>query len=759
MPEDNKVLVSEDVLSGLNEVANDLHPAEEPPHNREPKVNRNIFRRIILRVPVPWRRSHRSSSAQDNTESSVVPSSSDDVRYQPKGDLFRSSPYDTAERYSSTEPAPEKDPTLSGPDTGGKDINTAESVKPHSSAPDTTESTAMSSSLDDVRYQPKGDLFRSLPYDTAERYSPEKKPNDQRGAEFVSEVDTTLSGPDTGGKDINTAESAQQQENIQARQEGKPLPYPDAQGVKLPNSLKYELLTYQKERDRLIALRDDIGVSDEDRRKYEIRIGIIENNITRLKFPTPEERNQLSASSKESLRNDVREMKKYGPDELVKGMQNELDKEFKELDVFASSTLDTDEASKNILNKVMEYKLPLIGSTVKDYLISTSIGGSTGFVARTAVKSGVKVFLGIGATPVVTIGAGAVAGGVSSMAREYWLKMRKDTERSKRISELREQYKDRNRFKREIMVSIKAGDLERLGKAGLRGAVTGAIGGILGYEAADWMKDHIDLSSVLDNIKHHIPTGGSHDSSVSFTPKPDTTSIPTPDKTVTITDIPNHQGLGLTNHSTPIPTETPTPLSTPTLSPVGSPAESLTPTPVHPLSTGVLPSAHEGITSGHLGSTDITKPLVSPSTAPNLNGTSSLSRVASGHSLTSSPSATNISQGHVTGSENGAGSATTPSGEHFRIPENIVPKDGIIPLPPDSNPWDMTAKIGQQVLGRPLTPEETLKLTKAVASQSKISVSEWGINGPGFVDEHNLPPGYKLVINKKVLDVLMGFPK
>lgn len=71
-----------------------------------------------------------------------------------------------------------------------------------------------------------------------------------------------------------------------------------------------------------------------------------------------------------------------------------------------------------------------------------------------------------------------------------------------------------------------------------------------------------------------------------------------------------------------------------------------------------------------------------------------------------------------------------------------------------SNPWEASTDYLRQALGREPSNEEILSVTKAVARSSGISVPQWGISGPGFVSDRQLPVGFKLVFDDNVKSVI-----
>lgn len=81
----------------------------------------------------------------------------------------------------------------------------------------------------------------------------------------------------------------------------------------------------------------------------------------------------------------------------------------------------------------------------------------------------------------------------------------------------------------------------------------------------------------------------------------------------------------------------------------------------------------------------------------------------------------------------------------------------VIPLPPGSNPWVEVSKYGASYLGRPLTDQETLNITRELAKQSGIAVPGWDLKLG--MDHTKLPVGFKLIFNGPVKKLLEEMKK
>lgn len=114
--------------------------------------------------------------------------------------------------------------------------------------------------------------------------------------------------------------------------------------------------------------------------------------------------------------------------------------------------------------------------------------------------------------------------------------------------------------------------------------------------------------------------------------------------------------------------------------------------------------------------------------------------------IASSPDAPNT----LTSGALDAGQPGIAAPDLAKIPE-------MVPLPPGSNPWEMSSGFLREVLGREPTNAEILEVTKTLCRESNISVPGWGIEGE--VDHTKLPVGFKLVFNDNVRKVIGGIKK
>lgn len=373
------------------------------------------------------------------------------------------------------------------------------------------------------------------------------------------------------------------------------------------------------------------------------------------------------------------------------------------------------------LNSALNIKVPLTRKIARDLLLEGGAGAIAGVSVKTAVKTGLWA-LGTTSSLGIAAGIGAAGGAGAAVVKEI-IRIKKESVKEdyqKRMAEIREKHQDtRNAFKRELAVRWEAGQIQRVTLAGLRGGATGAIGGAIGFELAGvaW-GDAPVIGSLLAKAREItspliLPAGELTWDSEGNLIQPDAS-------TPSVSQVPEAPSVA-----------SPAPLTTPNIPPA---------------------MYNEGNWNlGHIGTDQaIPEQPPVPQTAP-----ASLDNSGTGvgpreedYIQPAVPDATQ--PGEAPGLVKPSGSPVAPapappvSPTESAVAAGIIPKDGIIPLPEGSNPWNMAKDIGDKVLDRPLNDSEVLKLTKALSMDSKISVDDWKISGEGFTHHRFLPPGFKL---------------
>lgn len=82
---------------------------------------------------------------------------------------------------------------------------------------------------------------------------------------------------------------------------------------------------------------------------------------------------------------------------------------------------------------------------------------------------------------------------------------------------------------------------------------------------------------------------------------------------------------------------------------------------------------------------------------------------------------------------------------------------GFIPLEAGSNPWEVSAKILKDVLGKTPSPQQIMELDKIICQQNGISVPAWGI--PGSIDHRALPVGFPIKIDDTIKNAVLVMVK
>lgn len=423
------------------------------------------------------------------------------------------------------------------------------------------------------------------------------------------------------------------------------------------------------------------------------------------------------------------------------------------------------------LTSSLDYALHHKKEIVIDAVVSAVGGGVAGGLGKAAVRVALAGTGGLLATAAIGAVGGAAAGGVTEYLRQ---RKKIDIDKAEGTLIISGLW---NEFRR-----IKGADKKKIRNAAVRGAVFGAIGGIIGAEIADneWVQEQISKIR-LPGIK---------------LPEVKLPEIRPPEfefKGAAPADLPPSQALGFPEVSSPVvapaeatvapvaPTVEPTATSVPavatptaveatatpapmaTASPTGTPIPTETPTPV-PTGTPTPEAAP--------GPAPAIKPPAAPELAPAQPPAAPEPKmpaappVAASAEAPAAPPAPPVTAEPAAaappGTEPAIGQpAGLPPTEPFALvepapapPVELAALPEQIPLPAGSNPWEVTSRTLRDVLGRDPTNAEILQVTKEVCRQSNISVPNWEIAGE--IDHRALPVDYKLVFNDPVKKLIAG---
>lgn len=307
----------------------------------------------------------------------------------------------------------------------------------------------------------------------------------------------------------------------------------------------------------------------------------------------------------------------------------------------------------------------------------------------------------------------------------------------------------RNEFRR-----FGEADKGKIWKAAGRGAAFGLAGAVLSDVVAEtpWVQEQL--------AKIHLPSLDKPSVAADATPKPTQTAIPAAAE-ATATPKP------------PAPTSTPSPVATPesvstrvpsapevTGGPPGPKTSVPETLPVKPAipPVEVLPNASDTLTIPQGSSiwtetnTYLEQNLGRPPT--NIEIDKAVDKIMEDNRIIDAgkvPAGANL---NIHGVNEMIGKAVPTqvdiSPELAKMPE-------VIPLPPGSNPWVEVSKYGASYLGRPLTDQETLNITRELAKQSGIAVPGWDLKLG--MDHTKLPVGFKLIFNGPVKKLLEEMKK
>lgn len=400
----------------------------------------------------------------------------------------------------------------------------------------------------------------------------------------------------------------------------------------------------------------------------------------------------------------------------------------------------------NTIDYALHHKKEIVTGAV-----TGAVAGGLGKAAVRGVLTGTGGFL-------VAAGAGAGGGALAGGVKEY-LKQREgiqinEAEKALIISGLK------NEFRR-----IRGADKKKIRDAAVRGAIVGAIGGLVGAEITDfvanneWVQEQIAKIRVLEirlpevkipqfeGTAPSVPGGFAPDfPALETTPFPTAEVTPVPAAptlepiatpgpvaapTATVEATAVAPTAVPTAEATPTPTVTPIPTETPTPVPTGTPTPEASPGPPPAVQPPAAPELAPAPPASELAAAPpVVAPEASPATPPTSPVTAEPASVPPGGGLA-------VAQPEV----------PAPPAELATLPEQI-------PLPAGSNPWEVTDRYLHDILGRDPTNAEILQVTKEVCRQSNISVPNWEITGE--IDHRKLPVNYKLIFNDPVKKLIAG---
>lgn len=338
---------------------------------------------------------------------------------------------------------------------------------------------------------------------------------------------------------------------------------------------------------------------------------------------------------------------------------------------------------------------------------------AAGMAGGALTKTAIRVLLAGSGGWVATAGIGLVGGAAGSGLKEY-VKQRGDLT----ITEAGDKFVIdglRNEFRR-----FGAADKGKIGKAALRGAAFGVAGAVLSDVVAnnEWIQEQV--------AKIHLPSVGKPSVVAEATPEPTQTAVPTAEATAT--------------PGSPAPTSTPSPVATSEFVPDKAPSAPEATAPAEN-----LPFSKETI-----------------SLKPGSNPSSEMYSVLE-QQLGRPPQVLEVKEAVTRFMEenNITDAAKVPADKPFSI-QSIneyvkeisggQPEAGLeiasfpeeIPLPDGSNPWNEVSDIGGKYLGRKLTNQEIMHLTKVLCKDSGIAVPIWDLNEG--VDHVKLRIGFPLKV-------------
>lgn len=436
----------------------------------------------------------------------------------------------------------------------------------------------------------------------------------------------------------------------------------------------------------------------------------------------------------------------------------------------------------------------------KNSLTEMGVGAATGLVVRGSLRWGCEGAMQCVSTtnPVLATCIGAAGGAAVALSKEYFIKQR--TAENYILTQDNHPLVRRLHSEMNYIASLDKG---AIGKAALRGAAFGALGGLTGPILGEiiaantdkfaWVSELVGqlkekAGNVIDSVVKHIPVTEVHAAIISspqVTVESSITPTPTPTATVEPTSTP-----------TPKPTFTPEPTSTPTVTPtlIPTPETTVAPEPPQPEVTPnnprvfVIPEAdindpqYEKISflnslRGAVSVYDVDANTITQlKPDPDLIG-ADLAILQSAAPVENLVAPITVPIEPITPPIEQPAPVTlslvNPEAFILPLPEEpiaaVVPEPEVQELPkilsfeerlalapveleliPGSTPWESAREYLRAALGREPTPMEIMATAKELCKQSGIRVDEWGLKEG--VNQRALRPGFKLVFNQTVKD-------
>lgn len=387
--------------------------------------------------------------------------------------------------------------------------------------------------------------------------------------------------------------------------------------------------------------------------------------------------------------------------------------------------------AKNTLNKLKENWR----STAAEF----GVGAVTGIIVKGSLRWGCEGALQCTSTsnPLLAACIGAAGGAAVAASKEYFIKQR--TEKNYVTTQ------DNHPFVRLLHSEINyiaSLDKRTLGKAALRGAAFGALGGLTGPLLGELIASNTDKLSWVSNIAENLK-----------------------DRALGVVEnivklIPATQA-----YAEPVLPPGPTPTPTPTPEP--------TPTPIpESEKTSILSSFRGAISVYDVESNTITDltvetPVVEPVIEPVIalvpvENPPAIEQLASPLSteppqIGAAPIAATINPEPVEPliPEEQSAVAVKPMEQPkiLSFEERLIGQPVELELAPGSTPWETAREYLRVTLGREPTQLEIMAVTKELCAQSGIAVDEWGLKKG--VNQRLLRPGYKLIFNQSVKDIVL----
>lgn len=399
----------------------------------------------------------------------------------------------------------------------------------------------------------------------------------------------------------------------------------------------------------------------------------------------------------------------------------------------------SDEQSRNIISRAWNRldNTKFMGKAITDFLIGAGVSFGVKTVARLALGGGFGIAAGAGIGSLAGIGKEAIT--------TYRKQQRELTEEAKSEIDNFGPFVDMSpeqsvvEARRQLKERLKVTHRKEMAKAVVKGAVFGAIGGAIGAELHELgifnsIKDFAGEHNPIQWAKDHNPFGGGSHEAAGGTATPPAGGTPPPENPPTPPGADTHKPYDN--------------LDEPSNRGGG----------VNPSETGGRPGGlnitqEELERQTHAAADEAAKKAAAETRAAMQPDIDRLHAQVDNlqHQIDALKEASKPSGVPGTGAASEAAQAVGAPAGLENLPKTVYGLEQVgISLHQDSNPWNEThAMLREAFDQKDPSNAQIQEITKMICKDSGIKVPAWGLDGN--IDQHNLPPGFKLKVSHDTL--------